>query len=956
MALKDFDLSKISKFSYGIINANKKVGQSYRDGHSEGVVTGVKNVIENKFISSDNSQWPNQELVSGRVGAREASPPQGVGSKDNPQNFIVNNAAGEREITGIQGSITFDGNDDLISKSLIMKTMDDQLSDGTLRSYNLDLSTSVQKGWRQLPIGFRDFGTKSLDAEPIKISGDASFPGFTVIQANPQWTDGHVNNYTDITTLNSWYGRFVNKFVNLSSDQIMRGDGIVGDAFTQFDSLSLPIGFSPGIRAITFGNVVEKPSYTKQVKYVGGTYPFTGRLRYVDSDFEDRLTFNPGDFNGDSDFVPEDGNKMLYLYDKFIMNANEISYGRSFNDIVINSIFGDRYPLVPGQNLIRSAHIQSLETDRFKFNPGFPDVSSVNFYSGERGEDSDEVSQLYGGKNQIYFDGQSRLYRHPLADTQADNQYNVFIYDTLVDKFNDSYNTSAEFTDRAGEVTVTSYVSNLHKQGLEYGKPVGTPSIDDTPTKRYSPFAFFSKSPGQSRTFKIKGSKERELREQNDSTLEDRLSIGNQVNEVPVGEENVHPTLASYVTDRKVGDELDKFAESISIVPGAAGTGDVLPLDDFQTQNSLSIHKTPINLSPMDVYSSLAYPVLGTDDSGDNIDPGGAASLRYEATLRSAGELNQTIDVKLGGSGGDRTPGLESQSHPQGRGARDRGKKLVYNIGRSDHGAVQIVKDEIMNVPGGFEQGAIKVDADGKAISRAATNVDKINAIPYGGDDKQNEAAFNSADKDDFVPLVFYDVFNKKNIVFRAIFDGDITDSVTPEYNPVSAVGRPIKGAVYGGVDRKISFGFQLYPKTKQEFPIMLEKLNYLVGLCYPNLDDYYRMSAPMIKLTLGDIFRRQLGYLSTCTVTFPSESDWEIERGLRFTKLVKVNVDFDYIGGNIPISTGKHYGLGWLDGTKIPEADPVRITNGGNETSVSLPNVGTVFEEAKTMMGSQDV
>ena len=143
----------------------------------------------------------------------------------------------------------------------------------------------------------------------------------------------------------------------------------------------------------------------------------------------------------------------------------------------------------------------------------------------------------------------------------------------------------------------------------------------------------------------------------------------------------------------------------------------------------------------MDVYSSLAYPVLGTDDSGDNIDPGGAASLRYEATLRSAGELNQTIDVKLGGSGGDRTPGLESQSHPQGRGARDRGKKLVYNIGRSDHGAVQIVKDEIMNVPGGFEQGAIKVDADGKAISRAATNVDKINAIPYGGDDKQRPSA-----------------------------------------------------------------------------------------------------------------------------------------------------------------------------------------------------------------------
>ena len=40
----------------------------------------------------------------------------------------------------------------------------------------------------------------------------------------------------------------------------------------------------------------------------------------------------------------------------------------------------------------------------------------------------------------------------------------------------------------------------------------------------------------------------------------------------------------------------------------------------------------------------------------------------------------------------------------------------------------------------------------------------------------------------------------------------------------------------------------------------------------------------------------------------------------MRFTKQINVSVEFAFIGGNIPVATGKHYGLPWLDGTKYDE------------------------------------
>jgi len=333
-------------------------------------------------------------------------------------------------------------------------------------------------------------------------------------------------------------------------------------------------------------------------------------------------------------------------------------------------------------------------------------------------------------------------------------------------------------------------------------------------------------------------------------------------------------------------------------------------------------------------YSTLAYNALGADDTSNVIDAGGAASVRYEEALRSPSEINQTLATKFGGLGKARTDALIAESGLNGdkmitghTGVRDHFKEKVYNIGRQGITSVNPVADTKKILYGAIHKGGSSNE------SYKTDLVDKVNMIPYGhnaGEDSFD--AHSKAEALDFVPLVFYDVYNKKSIAFRAILD-DITDTVTPDWDETGYIGRPIKSATYKGVSRKIGFTFEIFPKTKQEFPVLLEKVNYLVGQCYPNLDSNLRQTGPMIRLTLGDIMHKQLGYITECTVTFPKASPWEIDPGLRFTKHITVSIGFTHVGGYIPMATGKHYGLPWLTGNTL------KWTKAGNANYDNYPN-----------------
>ncbi len=160
----------------------------------------------------------------------------------------------------------------------------------------------------------------------------------------------------------------------------------------------------------------------------------------------------------------------------------------------------------------------------------------------------------------------------------------------------------------------------------------------------------------------------------------------------------------------------------------------------------------------------------------------------------------------------------------------------------------------------------------------------------------------------DFIKFRFKDMTNNRHLIFRAILEG-ITDTISPEYGEERYVGRPDKVYVYQGADRDVSFTFSIYPKTKQEFPALIQKLNYLIGLCYPNYTENEFMKTPFISLTLGDMFVEIPGILTGLTVTVEDTGTWEIEEGLQFPHYIKAACEFKYIGNSKLSSTSsKHY------------------------------------------------
>ena len=205
-------------------------------------------------------------------------------------------------------------------------------------------------------------------------------------------------------------------------------------------------------------------------------------------------------------------------------------------------------------------------------------------------------------------------------------------------------------------------------------------------------------------------------------------------------------------------------------------------------------------------------------------------------------------------------------------------------------------------------------DIEGTKVVQGIDNKsfgDEINLVPYGTRSPENLVG---SDESDFIPFRFKDVNNNKYLIFRAILSG-ITDNFTPEFAGERYVGRPDQVYVYQGTNREISFTFDVYPKTRQELPVLWEKLNFLTGLVYPSWapsSGGLGMIAPFIELTIGDMYKDTPGFLSQLSLTVQDGTTWEID-DYKLPKYIQVNCSFTYIGKYLPNQIGKHYELDWL-------------------------------------------
>jgi hypothetical protein len=133
----------------------------------------------------------------------------------------------------------------------------------------------------------------------------------------------------------------------------------------------------------------------------------------------------------------------------------------------------------------------------------------------------------------------------------------------------------------------------------------------------------------------------------------------------------------------------------------------------------------------------------------------------------------------------------------------------------------------------------------------------------------------------DFVTLKFTSLGTVSGALhsanFRATLSG-LTETFSPSWDSGKFIGSPFNYYTYSGIERSVSFNFKVYSLNAAEHKIAWEKLNFLAGLTYPA--DYYGNSAvkpPIIKFTLGDMYKGKAGFIESLTYTFDDTTPWQI-------------------------------------------------------------------------------
>ena len=197
--------------------------------------------------------------------------------------------------------------------------------------------------------------------------------------------------------------------------------------------------------------------------------------------------------------------------------------------------------------------------------------------------------------------------------------------------------------------------------------------------------------------------------------------------------------------------------------------------------------------------------------------------------------------------------------------------------------------------------------------------------VSYGGSKilgtesyPNREGELKATPINDFIKFRIRDAVNGRYIIFPALISG-ITDNSSNNTTSFSYIGRADKVYVYQDYSRSISFTVQIVAQREEDIPIIWEKINYAKGLTLPKyekfiskggVEDNTRPVAPIVYLTLGDMFNNAPGFFSSVNLSIPENSTWELEEGLQVPHLCTLAFEFTYIGKETPENRvgAKHY------------------------------------------------
>jgi hypothetical protein len=200
--------------------------------------------------------------------------------------------------------------------------------------------------------------------------------------------------------------------------------------------------------------------------------------------------------------------------------------------------------------------------------------------------------------------------------------------------------------------------------------------------------------------------------------------------------------------------------------------------------------------------------------------------------------------------------------------------------------------------------------------SDSAFEGDMITALDIGGGEPYPGSL------KDFIKFFFEDGTQGTNIMaFRATLNG-FTDSFSPGWDRIDIMGRPDGAYLYSSFERSVSFNFTVAATTRSEMIPMWRKLNYLSTYTMPDIINNQKPSGPMIRFTIGDLFYRTPGFLTSLSYTIPDDATWDIAEdsaeqvSKQLPMMMEVSVALTVIGDYRPQKMGRSYSLSPQGGT----------------------------------------
>ena len=169
---------------------------------------------------------------------------------------------------------------------------------------------------------------------------------------------------------------------------------------------------------------------------------------------------------------------------------------------------------------------------------------------------------------------------------------------------------------------------------------------------------------------------------------------------------------------------------------------------------------------------------------------------------------------------------------------------------------------------------------------------------------------------EDLIKFYFEDGDQGRNVMpFRCTMTG-FSDSFSPGWDRIDIMGRPDGAYLYSSFERSISFSFIVAALTRSEMIPMWRKLNYLASYTMPDFNAGAKPSGPFMRITIGDMFQRTPGFITSLTYNIPDDATWDTASdkdnpdAKQLPMMMEANVSFTIVSDYRPQMMGRVYSL----------------------------------------------